>query len=162
MEEIWKDIEDYEGFYQISTHGRGKSLKRKGRLEDRILKLQINVHGYYYVVLCNGKRKTHRIHQLVAMAFLNHTPCGHKLVVDHKDFDRKNNRRDNLRIITQRENTNQKHLKSSSKYTGVTWVKASNKWISRIGINGKQKYLGLFVDELEASRAYKKALKSFK
>ena len=73
-------------------------------------------------------------------------------------FNKTNNKLDNLEIVTQRENSNQKHLKSSSKYIGVSWSKSRNKWVALIYLNGKHKNLGRFNDELEASKAYQKAL----
>jgi len=168
MEEIWRDIKGYEGKYQISNYGNVKSLKRLdniGRLvNERILKHRKHDNGYYYVNLCDGiKCKSKKNHQLVAMAFLNHTPNGSTIVVNHKDFNRQNNHIDNLELITQRENTNQKHLKSSSKYVGVHYNNGrGKKWRSVIRINGKQKYLGCFDNEYEAYLSYKKALGQIK
>jgi hypothetical protein len=163
MQEIFKDISNYEGIYQVSDHGRVKSLKRYDArnhlIKERILKPAVNSGGYYVVVLCNGKPKTYRIHQLEAIAFLNHKPCGYKLVVDHKDFDRLNNHLPNLRLITVRKNTNKKHLKSSSEYVGVYWHKKAKKWMAQISLNGKTKYIGYFTNELEASIAYQIELK---
>jgi hypothetical protein len=103
--------------------------------------------------------KTRTVHQLVAGAFLNHKPSRYELVINHKDFNRSNNNVDNLEIVTTRENANQKHLKSSSQYTGVSWDKNRNKWSSQIVINKKLKFLGRFINELDASKAYQKALK---
>ena len=99
-----------------------------------------------------------KVHQLVAESFLNHKRCGMKLVVNHIDFDKTNNKLDNLEIVTTRENTNQKHLKSYSNFTGVSWNKRANKWIASIKINNKNKYLGYYSNELEASKAYQKEL----
>lgn len=155
--EIWKEIKGYEG-YEISSTGRVKSLKGK---YERILKSAINMHGYYFVGLSkNGKVTTKKVHQLVAIAFLNHVPNGFILVINHINIDKLDNRVENLEIVTMRENSNQKHLKSSSKYIGVCWHKGCKKWQSIIKINGKQKHLGLFVNEIEASNAYQKALKN--
>lgn len=154
--EIWKTIPGYDK-YKVSNLGRIKSLKYK---EPKILKKKINIYGYEQIALTkNSKKKYYQVHQLVAMAFLNHKPCGHKIVVDHIDFDRTNNTLQNLRLTTQRENTNKKHLKSSSKYTGVYWDKKSDKWRSMIRINGKLKYLGLYENEYDAYLSYKKELK---
>jgi hypothetical protein len=80
------------------------------------------------------------------------------LVVNHKDFNKLNNNLDNLEIITQRQNTNKKHLKSSSQYIGVFWNKQNKKWKSQIRINKKIKYLGYFVNEIDAHNAYQNAL----
>ena len=151
MEEIWKNIIGFEG-YQASNLGRIKSLKRVNEL---IMSSFLNKRGYLMVSM-SGKSK--QVHQLVAIAFLNHTPCGHKLVINHKNFIRTDNRVENLEIVTSRENCNQKHLESSSQFVGVGWCKFSNKWRSRIRVNGKDKCLGLFDDELEASEYYENAL----
>lgn len=152
--EVWKDIKEYKD-YQVSNLGNVRSLKYK-----KIRQLNPSIsNGYLHVVLSkNGVLKTRTIHQLVAESFLNHNTCGHQLVVNHKDFNRQNNNIFNLELITQRDNTNQKHLKSSSIYVGVNWNKKVNKWESRIWINGKRKSLGFFTNEIEASKAYKKEL----
>ena len=157
MKEIFKDIPNYEGMYQISDLGRLKSLKFN---KERILKPAVCVNGYLFVVLCReGKLKTIKVHKLVAMAFLNHTPDRYNgLIVDHINCDKLNNRLSNLQLINQRENTS-KDRKGTSKYTGVSWYKTSNKWISQIIINGKKKHLGYFKCELEASAAYQSKLK---
>ena len=74
MEEIWKDIEGYEGLYQVSNLGRIKSLERivKGQhFEEKIMKLQNNKWGYKFICLSkNGKRKYPMVHRLVAKAFI--------------------------------------------------------------------------------------------
>jgi len=165
--EIWKDIPEYEGVYQASTFGRIKSLSRKVRngmgfyfTKERILKNILGNRGYFTVALCkNGIAKVRTVHQLIAVTHLNHVPCGYKLVVDHKDFNRQNNYLNNLKIITFRENTNQKHLNSKYKYTCVGWSNHAKKWRASIRHNNKSKHIGYFDDEYEASLAvveYKK------
>lgn len=164
--EIWKDIIGYEGYYQVSNLGRIKSLERRVRtgrgdrlVKERILKLCNDAYGYVIVPLNKqGKLKTIKVHKLVAIAFLNHIPCGHKEVVDHINHNKKDNSVDNLRLVTQRENANLKHIKSSSKYTGVSWYKRYGKWKAYILIKGKLKHLGYFKKEYEAHLAYKAAL----
>lgn len=149
IEEIWKDIPNYEGLYQVSNLGSVKSSKNNLPVKRWINK------GYFSSSLYkDGKVKRFRVHQLVAMAFLNHMPCGHKLVVNHKNFVKTDNRADNLEIITQRQNSNKKHINHSSNYTGVSWDKRRNKWESYIRISGKKKHLGYFTDEYQASIAY--------
>tara|TARA_R110000796_G_C14317255_1_gene407361 strand:+ start:63 stop:563 length:501 start_codon:yes stop_codon:yes gene_type:complete len=165
--ETFKDIPNYEGSYQVSDLGNVKSLARESftgrRLNEKIMKPSTGSHGYLTLNLRkNGKQKTRTVHQLVAESFLNHEPCGLKLIVNHINFNRQDNRAENLELDTNRNNTNKKHLKSSSEYTGVSWDKNRNKWISQIRINGKLKYLGYFTYEIEASEAYQKALKEIK
>jgi hypothetical protein len=155
--EIYKDVIGYEGIYQVSNLGNVKSLIGNN---EKMLKLCRNGGGYSTVNLYfNKNMKTRTIHQLVAEAFLNHKPSRYQLVINHIDFNRANNNVENLEVITTRENANQKHLKSSSQYTGVSWDKNRNKWISQIVINKKLKFLGRFINELDASEAYQKALR---
>lgn len=154
MEEIYKDVIGYEGVYQVSNFGNVKCCKN-----GLIRNYYLEKNGYYSITLRkNGIGKTRKVHQLVAESFLNHKRCGLKLVVNHIDLDKTNNKMDNLEVITNRENCNKKHLKSTSKYVGVHWNKEDRKWKSTITINKELKYLGSFNDELEASEAYQKAL----
>jgi len=105
MEEVWKTIHGFED-YMISNFGRVKSLKRG---KEFILKLRNNKRGYLKVLLYkNGNTKDHKVHQLVAVAFLNHTPDGMKMVINHKDLIKTNNHVSNLEIVTQRNNSDHK------------------------------------------------------
>jgi hypothetical protein len=66
--EVWKDIKNYEGLYEVSNFGNVRSLKY-GKI--KYLKPAKNKGGYYFVILCkNGKTKNFRIHRLVANAFI--------------------------------------------------------------------------------------------
>jgi hypothetical protein len=154
--EIWKSIPGYEGIYEVSDLGNIKSIKFK---KENILKPSIAGGGYYSVSLSKyNKKRTINIHQLVAIAFLNHIPDGKKLVVDHIDNNQFNNRSDNLQLITQRENASKDRKGGSSIYLGVSWYKKSNKWISSIYHGEKLINLGYFTTEQEASEYYQKAL----
>ena len=165
--ENWKDIKGYEGFYQISDLGRVKSLKRwienKGNggyfLKSKLVKIGLS-QGYPCVSLNkNGVCKKFRVHQLVAIAFLNHKPCGFKLVVDHIDNNKLNNKLENLQIVTNRVNTSKDRRGCSSKYVGVHYNKnGTNHWRSTISIDGKIINLGCFPTEERASIAYNFAL----
>ena len=166
--EIWKDIPNYEGLYQVSNFGNVKSLDRKvyannGRIyniKGIYLKLYKNNKGYYSVCLSeNNVKKNIDVHQLVAMAFLNHKPCGFDLVIDHKNDNKLDNRVENLQIVTQRYNSHKKQGKYSSKYKGVHYAHDRNKWRACIQINGKLIHLGSFECELKASLVYQNKLK---
>tara|TARA_R110000824_G_scaffold189532_1_gene370965 strand:- start:286 stop:759 length:474 start_codon:yes stop_codon:yes gene_type:complete len=155
--EIFKEIKGYEDSYKVSNFGRVKSSKRKGRF----LKGSVTPQGYLIVALSKKgvvTRKT--IHQLVAIAFLDHKPDGLKTTVDHVDNNKLNNSIKNLQLTTNRENTSKDRKNKTSRFTGVCWHKTSGKWRSSIYFKGKQKHLGYFTAELEASNAYQKALHS--
>lgn len=154
--EVFKSIENYPN-YEVSNYGRVKSLKFG---KERILKPRDSKGGYLVVALYkNGKRKTFKVHQLVAICFLNHKPDGtQKTVVDHVDNNKLNNHINNLQLTTNRHNSSKDRKGGSSKYVGVCWHKPTNKWLSQIRINGKLKHLGLFTCELAASNVYQKEL----
>ena len=161
--EIYKDIKGYEGSYQVSNLGNVRSLDRinskNSKIKGRILKLANNGSNYLKVGLYeDGKGKGIYVHQLVAIAFLNHIPNGFTIVVDHINHNTKDNRVENLRLVTHRKNVSHRKKKYTSKYAGVNWSKEANKWRARILIGEKRKTLGSFVCEIEASEAYKTAL----
>lgn len=167
MKEIWKDIPDYEGIYQVSSFGRVKSLKREVNhftgsrvVNEKILKQKIDPRGYCAVGLSKlGCLKVFEIHRLVAKCFLKREENVIKLVVDHIDNNKLNNKLENLQITTNRENSSKDKFGGSSKYVGVCFKKDNKKWYSRIQINGKSKFLGYFKTEIDAYLAYQKKLK---
>lgn len=105
MNEIWKDINGYDGLYQVSNLGRVKSLNYNHTRKEKIRKLHVVAWGYLQVTLCkNGECKNPLVHQLVAEAFL---PNPKNLPeVNHKDENKSNNCVDNLEWVTHKENIN--------------------------------------------------------
>lgn len=103
LKEVFLPIPNYEGLYEISNHGRVKSLAGK---EERILKNRTGGNTKYQAVILskNGVPESCRVHSLVAKVFMGHVPCGHELVIDHKNSIATYNYLWNLQIISQREN----------------------------------------------------------
>lgn len=149
---------NYEGHYQVSDLGRVKSFKRG---KEKILKYLSSGRDYIFVHLCkNGDIKTFSVHVLVAIAFHGHTPDGtQRIVVDHIDNDKLNNRADNINLVSNRENTSKDRKGGTSDYVGVCLDKNFNKWRSYIEYNKRKLNLGFFDTEIEAHNAYQKALK---
>lgn len=98
MEELWKDVVGFEGFYQVSSAGRVKRVS-----SDRILAGSKNQQGY--VIICMSKHNNPSskfAHAIVAEAFIGPRPDG--MHIDHIDGVRDNNRLENLRYVTPMEN----------------------------------------------------------
>lgn len=102
--EMWKDIENYIGLYQVSNYGNVKSLSKKSGNCFRgeiLLKQKTTKDGYKYVCLSkNHKQETFRVHRLVAQYFVD----GAGDTVNHKDGDKTNNHADNLEWCDRSEN----------------------------------------------------------
>lgn len=97
MEEVWKDVSGYEGFYRISNLGRIKSLKPGTRIKDKsgYLTPSVREDGYNIVTLYkNRSRKKWLVHRLVALHFVDN-PKGYPHI-NHMDENKSNNRADNL------------------------------------------------------------------
>lgn len=105
--EVWKDIEEYEGQYQVSDQGRVRSLPNQTNKTIRILKPQTLPTGYLYVILCkDGKVKHYYIHRLVAQAFIPNDDPEHKTQCNHKSEEKWLNTVENLEWVSAKENSN--------------------------------------------------------
>ena len=108
--EIWKDIQGYEGLYQVSNLGRVKSLGRfVDKLkchywqEEKILKLHKKHNGYLGVILLKDRKfKNFKVHRLVALAFIPNPE--NKPQIDHINAIKTDNTVNNLRWVTAKEN----------------------------------------------------------
>ena len=128
MKEIWRDIQGYEGYYQVSNRGRVKSLERidnnNHKVKEKILKMVSDKDGYLIINLYkNGKHKTCRIHRLVANAFLEN-PNNYPQI-NHLDENPKNNHVNNLNWCTAKQNNN--HGKHNEKVSNALKGKPKEK-----------------------------------
>lgn len=111
--ENWKPVVGYEGFYEVSDHGRirtvehiaSSSIRNGGKrtVPSHMLKQHKKRTGYLMVDLCKeGKIRTVSVHRIVADAFLGAEP---QLQVNHKNLNKTDNRVSNLEWVTAKENT---------------------------------------------------------
>ncbi len=152
MLEVWKDIVDYEGSYQVSNLGRIKSLYRKVRhknnslrtLKERILKPGKTTKGYMQVMLHkDGKGKQSKVHRVVAIAFIKNTES--KPQVNHINGIKTDNHVDNLEWCTQSENmvhsienglkdykfmTGENNMNTHLSFKDVSEIRKSNKCVA--------------------------------
>ena len=153
-EEIWVDIIDYEGLYQVSDLGNVKSIKN-GR--NNLLKPYLGKRGYYTLNLSkNNVIKNKPLHRLVWESFNGKT----ELDVDHIiEGNKLDNRLCNLQAVTRRKNVSKYYstVGTKSKYAGVTKNRFSM-WVANIFFNKKLKYIGTFKTEIDAHNAYQKQL----
>lgn len=150
MKEEWKDIVGFEN-YQVSNLGNVKSKERyyinnfghKVHIKEKLMNFSER-SGYFVVNLRkNGIRHSKQVHRLVAEAFLPN--IYNKEVVNHKDFNRKNNCVDNLEWLTQKENVNwsrcnmkKLHVKNKDTY-GITYRNRNGGYYE---VQIKKKYIG--------------------
>lgn len=136
--ETWIDIQEYDGLYQVSDKGNVKRIggtitDKSGRVKyipERILQ-PIENDGYLYVCLCrDGKAKRFAVHRLVATAFIQNTE--NKPAIDHINGKKSDNRVENIRWSTSKENNN-------NPVTRNKYLQNHCRQIERIDINGKIK-----------------------
>jgi hypothetical protein len=137
----WPLVKDYK-WYAFLTHATKRSPNAKTRI---------------YVLGWKGGASAY-LHRLIM-------DCPSEMKVDHKDGDGLNNRRSNLRVCSNVENTRNSTLSSrvgkTSRYKGVGLVKHTGKWNARIHVDGKNVALGYFEKESDAARAYDEAAVRF-
>lgn len=152
MEEIWKEIAGYEGLYQVSNMGRVKSLDRVVKIstmgsirlvKSRILKPNLNTHGYLYVNLSKeGKVVPKKVHRLIAEAFIPNPD--NKPFIDHINTVTTDNRIENLRWCTQKENMNNPISIENCKNTN------KNKSVAQYSLEGE--LIAVYPSVMEAAR----------
>ena len=171
--EIWKDVVDFEGYYQVSSLGRIRFHPERERYHNTVkdvLKPYSN-RGYLAVTLCvSNKRYRRSLHQLVARAFLPNFHYGN--IVNHIDGNKHNNCVSNLeKSSSSLNNTHayQSGLKEiankKSKYFGVSTIDRRIKrkdgtiniirtYTAQLRVNGKKIYIKQSTNELKCAKAY--------
>ena len=159
MNEIWKDVKDYEGTYQVSNLGRIRSLDRTVFASNgarfysgKIIKQSI-VKGTGYLSFAasiDGKVILLRVHREVMRAFKGDS----SLHVNHINGDKLDNRLENLEYVTQLRNTNHYYSDLKDKKYGCFFDKESRKWVASISSKGVTRKLGYFDCKDEAHQAF--------
>jgi hypothetical protein len=160
MEETWKPVKGYEGFYEVSNLGRVKSLERvvmlgyerKGKrlYPEAILRAADNMHGYLQVNLCiNSKPRMSKVHRLVAEAFLpnpNNYPQ-----VNHINAIKTDNRPENLEWCN--NSMNQLHASSLGLKSKPVLISKTFRPVAMFDLSGNR--VGTFRSMAEAARYLK-------
>ena len=145
MQEIWKDIKGYEGYYQVSNLGEVRSVDRVKwngvkyvHIKGRILKKSDDRHGYYHVSLSkDGKVKKKKVHKLVAITFLEN--LDDLYCINHIDGKKKNNNVNNLEWCSSSENN--KHAWDEGLKKSSSKQKEKAKSFIKLGMNKKKRII---------------------
>ncbi len=142
-EEVWKDIEGYEGMYQISSLGRVRSVRRSrtgptgGVIKERVLKRCYNDAGYPHVTLSRDNiRKTKLVHRLVANHFITTKHKG--LLIHHKDGDKTNNNITNLEFVTPKQHYDREPKMRAGLWIGAKYGRKYSKPIVQYTLEGER------------------------
>lgn len=160
----WKEIEKYEGIYRVSNLGKIESLEKQDEAsikKTKTLKPALTGKGQYTVNLYKNNKVRAVIMKRVVWEAFKHK-LEKKQIIRNIDGNYKNNRLDNLELISCRQHSTDtakiKKKKKTSKYTGVSSI--GHRWRAQINLNGKVKHLGYRDTEEECAELYQKALQS--
>lgn len=138
--------------YDTSTGVFRWKVGRRGRARAGSIAGSKHPKGYLRISIDCQDYLAHRL----AWVFV-HGDIDETLEIDHKNGIRDDNRVDNLRLVNDIQNSNNQQARlrgERRKMLGASYHKPSGKWISRVKVNGKDKYLGLFDTPEEANQAY--------
>jgi hypothetical protein len=114
----------------------------------------VNQQGYVVISIDNVAHQAHRL----AWYYNYGSLSADGFEIDHINGSRCDNRIENLRLVTVRENAQNRKGHRSGRLLGTTYSKRLDKWMAYIRLGDKRYYLGLFATELEAHQAYKATL----
>lgn len=144
-----------ENFKYLKNKGvliRLKTTNRNSKFFEGKIAGTIDKNGYRSVSVNNKK---YLIHRLIWFIENKEWP----ICVDHINGNKLDNRIENLRAVSNRQNSQNSHNHRKGKLVGCSFFKRDQTWMSQIVIKGKKKYLGSFPTEQKAHEAYKNALK---
>ena len=156
--EEWRPIPGFAK-YKVSNYGNVANAARGNILNPFIIAKYPAVN----VSRDSGKRRTMYVHHLVAMAFMDHFPHGHDVVINHIDGDTENNNLSNLELTSHRKNIllGFETKLGENHFRGVTLVpRGKRKYKASARKNGKMIYLGVYADPYEAAEVYRKFIES--
>jgi hypothetical protein len=137
------DVEDFEWLNQYKWHCSHYDYAKRA-VPNRSGKGRRQVSVYMHKLLC---------------------PVPEGKIADHVNRNSLDNRKENLRPATQKQNVwNRKFTRKGGKtrYNGIRWDKNKEKWQVRLTINGRRKSFGYYADEIEAAKAYDRAAKKYR
>lgn len=127
--------------------------KQQKNLPKRLVKLKANSQGYCQVWF---KDRMVMYHALIWVLVNGEIP--ENMQIDHIDGDKLNNRPDNLRLVSNRQNSQNRALHREGRLPGCYFYKPLQKWRANVRVNGKTYHIGYYITELEAHNAYVKFL----
>jgi len=141
MNEIWKEVSEFEGRILVSNLGNVKEVARDYIIPQHLTGKYYKVGRGYPTVFIREPRSYRKVHRLVASAFLD--DWDDSLQVDHKDGDTMNNNLSNLRMATPMQNKmGFKRPRGQSGFRGVSWHKTKKCWEAEMNHNGVREWLG--------------------
>ena len=172
-ERYWRDVEGYEGIYQVHREGYIRNMRGK------ILKTYVINTGYQAVKLYDerGRKRAHLVHRVVALAWVRNRKPDVYDIVNHRDGNKLNCRWTNLQWCNNSMNilharrtglnpynkpTVGKKFGNSSKYHGVTYDVSRDRWRAYVRHDNKYLHQKRFDTEEEAARHYNWIVKTYK
>lgn len=145
---------DLSGEYGIGYTSKGEEFYFDLEDYDKIKDYTWYINKNGYVIKSNPSERLHRIIMNVS---------DNNIYVDHIHHKKYDNRKSELRLVTNSQNQMNKDIPSqnTSGYKGISWHKNKKAWIAQIGLNGKLKYLGIFKNIDDAIEARTKAEKLY-